>query len=750
MDERRFDALTRTLAAGSTRRTIVRGLIASIPGSLFLKRASRDALAQPTDCSMLAGIPCQGDGECQGTGTVPICPANICCDGICIDTLNDPANCGGCGTTCAPAESCRRGQCVALCPPDQIYCGDGCYDPLTDNTHCGDCGVDCGDLTCCGGVCIDTNADSANCGQCGSACSANATCESGQCVSPCPAGTTPCGSTCADLTSDPANCGNCGNACPADSTCTNATCVPLCPAGFTPCNGACVDIGTDPQNCGACGQICGSKACQNGTCLDGPCFVSQDGPELSFRYETESAADNLSLRTTRTVLSDDSGATLSIITRTTVSRDRQTVIRINHDYDANGAWTLTLHYGDAFEGINRAVFSGQGDSPITGKVDRRRISPFTPGADPSTLAFADGKPAPTITVDPALVDALGRIFAQAEQETSACTPIDQTNAILSPLSYGIAATAPITIYAPDMHAPTPAGAGYCDPGHHSFPPLGSAGCVACRGGCLAAGGVCGYSAAAGCSAGCALALAGYGVCLGICLAAALVACAAGELKCQNECRKPPGACCPSGCSDGCCDNGEICLDQASGLCCGGEFTKPCQGKCCCSRTDNCLPDGTCCPQGNKICNDTCCNSGETCFEGGCCAKVCDKVTPRTCCGAFDTCTECGCCPPGTTCTTDKSDRKICCPDGRLCGDVCCPNGEVCQDPRTGTCFGSTSCPPGQVACPGGTCCPTVKAQGGGTLYTCCGNVCCPSDKPYCCSPGDDTHAAVCNAVGCIR
>ena len=749
MDEQRFDAIARAFALGATRRTLLRGLIAGGVGGALLRRRGGAALAQ--DCGAFIDQACQADGDCQLAGIVPQCPSNVCCGGVCVDTLSDPTSCGSCGIGCAEGEVCQDGECASVCPAGQRLCGNDCVDVSSDPANCGACGAGCGDLTCCAGQCIDTTADPANCGGCGVACGPDTSCDAGLCVSVCPAGTTLCGETCVDLTSDPANCGQCGTTCGAEDVCAAGVCEPICPSGFTPCDGICTDVSSDPVNCGACGEVCAGQTCAAGVCADLPCRVEQQNDDLVYRYAVDAPADDLSLEMVRTVQVDEAGADAVIVSDTTVNRAGDLVLRLIHRQRADDSWSVTLRYGAVFGGIGEAVFRARGDGLVRGRVDGRRLEPFRVGADPASIEFDDGRPAPDSAVDPALADALGRLFGQAQQGIDACAPAvaraGSRVGFLAQASSGYPAPRPLS----STQLVAQAGEDYCDPGHVTYPPLGSTDCVLCRGGCMAAGASCGVGVALGCSAGCAAALLGYGICLGICLTAGLIGCASGEYYCLNTtCRKPPAPCCPTGCSKGCCLGDEVCLDAGTGLCCGGEFTKPCNGTCCCRREDTCMADGTCCPRGNKICEGTCCNVGETCFEGGCCAKVCDQVTPRVCCGQFDACTECGCCPPGTTCSRTRDDRKICCPTDRLCGDVCCPQGEVCQDARTGTCFGSTACPPGQVACPGGVCCPTVRAQGGGTIFTCCGNVCCSSDAPYCCSPGDDTTVAVCRAVGCIR
>ena len=749
MDEQRFDVVARAFALGTTRRTLFRGLMGGGVGGVLLRLLGRPALAQ--DCNAFVSLACQSDGECQGTGVVPLCPSLVCCGGVCVDTLSDPTSCGSCGIGCAADERCQDGQCASVCSEGERLCGNSCVDLTSDAANCGECGVDCGGLACCGGQCIDATTDPTNCGGCGVLCGPNVSCDGGQCVSDCPQGTSLCGDICVDLAGDPENCGHCGDACAAQDTCNAGLCEAICPAGFTPCGGACVDVSSDPANCGACGEVCANRACAAGVCTDLPCRVEQQNDDLLYRYALQAPEDDLILEVIRTVQVDETGADAAIVSDTTVSRAGVLILQVNHRQKIDESWSVTLRYGAVFGGIGEAVFRGRRDGLVRGRIDERRLVPFTLGTEPASIVFDDGRPAPASAVDQALADALGRLFDGARNGIDVCSPAVGRGG-LPPVDL---AQAPSGYYATRLLAATslaaPVGDGYCDSGHVSYPPLSSSGCVGCRAACMAGGASCGVGTALGCSAGCAAALVGYGICLGICLTAGLIACASAEYIClNNTCRKPPAPCCPSGCSEGCCLTDEICLDQGAGLCCGGEFSKPCNNTCCCRREDTCMADGTCCPSGHKVCNDTCCNAGETCFEGGCCAKVCNQVSPRVCCGKFDTCSECGCCPPGTTCSRTRDDRTICCSTDRLCGDVCCSQGEVCQDASTGTCFASSSCPPGEVACPGGVCCPTVKAQGGGTLFTCCGNVCCPSDTPYCCTPGDDTTEAVCKAVGCIR
>jgi hypothetical protein len=58
-----------------------------------------------------------------------------CCDDQCVDTLNDPHNCGGCGNHCTDAKpTCSGGSCEVppcdntggTCNKGQFCCGSSC------------------------------------------------------------------------------------------------------------------------------------------------------------------------------------------------------------------------------------------------------------------------------------------------------------------------------------------------------------------------------------------------------------------------------------------------------------------------------------------------------------------------------------------------------------------------------------------------------------------------------------------------
>lgn len=183
-----------------------------------------------------------------------ICESGTLCGTTCVNTLEDPGNCGRCGKACPQGQSCSKGRC------------QGC----TSNTACND-NNPCTEDTCTAGRCANTPKQ----------CPTGATCNATTGVCACPAGPL-CGNTCCasgtscingtcqvppQCTTD-ANCAD-GKACTI-TLCINGTCqYPTnCPTGMS-CGstGACVCTS---------GVACGSTCCASGnTCVNGTCQAPQ-------------------------------------------------------------------------------------------------------------------------------------------------------------------------------------------------------------------------------------------------------------------------------------------------------------------------------------------------------------------------------------------------------------------------------------------------------------------------------------------
>lgn len=114
-------------------------------------------------------------GDDGGSVCDPECDTGrTCCDGVCVNTENDPRHCGGCGATCEGADNfCTGGSC------EPIPCEGDCTDP---EVCCGT--VCCGDgQICCdpqgpvdrGPTCVDPDPDTGVCPQgCAPTCMCNA------------------------------------------------------------------------------------------------------------------------------------------------------------------------------------------------------------------------------------------------------------------------------------------------------------------------------------------------------------------------------------------------------------------------------------------------------------------------------------------------------------------------------------------------------------------------------------------------
>ncbi|MBK7581929.1 MAG: hypothetical protein IPI67_17195 [Myxococcales bacterium] len=254
-----------------------------------------------------------GGGQTGGSGGSAQCGQNqTLCDGVCVNTSNDLANCGACGQACSDPvngkASCSSGACGVKCSAPYADCdGDltnGCEsDTESDSKNCGGCKSACpvvlnASATCTKGACgfqcaapydncdsnaangceIDLSKDPLNCSGCGKPCAGAPTgakklvCAASKCT--CDAGLTQCsagsGSACVNASKDPQFCGGC-NKCPDGQICVGSQCkLPACAHGLIQCTGdtTCRNLASDWDHCGACGNKCGfSDNCVSGACV---------------------------------------------------------------------------------------------------------------------------------------------------------------------------------------------------------------------------------------------------------------------------------------------------------------------------------------------------------------------------------------------------------------------------------------------------------------------------------------------------
>lgn len=332
MDDRRFDLLVKSIAASTSRRRLLHGLLgvaATAAGVTGLRgeraNAARRGFSGPTFPTPLPTP--------SPTPTPLPCGANQTrCGTACVDTMIDPANCGGCGVACGPGGSCQAGSCTA-CYPESSGCNQGadccsgfCMQYGASGSYCETCAF----TLCSGFDCRNTDMDDDNCGGCGAACAPGLHCWNGTCqqcypeyISGCAVNVdccdpslycqqnsslsscvacmgTICGdSLCVDTTSDAQHCGSCDAPCAPGGYCYQGqctTCTPPdygcsgnseCCSGYCEtygasgsacgtCNGTvcgeslCVDLNSNQAHCGSCGFACtGGATCQFGICIGG-------------------------------------------------------------------------------------------------------------------------------------------------------------------------------------------------------------------------------------------------------------------------------------------------------------------------------------------------------------------------------------------------------------------------------------------------------------------------------------------------
>lgn len=309
MDDRRFDALARSLASGSSRRTVLKGLLGlgGIAAAGAVRQTAEAArrstpTPQPAKCP---GIQTWNGTECDCPDPLTDCgpdccntsvprgnPAHSeCCDGACChgecygEELCCPTGQNVCnGACCAPGEACFQGACHRC-----TICGDDCCSGDTpsccrngDISTCAPVGAtcctadtDCQGLDFCAGnvahsfFCVD-----AVCTESTLSCQGDDPCSQYGCN----------GGTCT-VTRIPGCCTSSAS-CQAVDACTPANCledhtcnaVSACSAGQKCCGGACVSADT---HCCTSDGDCSSLVTCNGLtlndyfCQSGICTQSQ-------------------------------------------------------------------------------------------------------------------------------------------------------------------------------------------------------------------------------------------------------------------------------------------------------------------------------------------------------------------------------------------------------------------------------------------------------------------------------------------
>jgi hypothetical protein len=264
MDDRRFDALVRSLASGQNRRTVLKGLLGlgglAAGAGLQATEAARRPAPTPTipkcpgrqtwngsACVCPSGSDKCGP-ECCDTG-VSVCCDNACCHGecygeeLCCPTGRDVCN----GTCCAAGEACFQDACHSCTACGSAGC---CIDGVTQCCQSGEFSA-----------CIPTDA---TCCTVDDECEAVDTCTPADCL-------------------DTHQC-NAVSRCPADQHCCSGHCV----HESLPCCNTEADCGTPSTFCD--GIVLHRLVCFNGFCQDLTTDCRGPNPCTSYYCDTATAS----------------------------------------------------------------------------------------------------------------------------------------------------------------------------------------------------------------------------------------------------------------------------------------------------------------------------------------------------------------------------------------------------------------------------------------------------------------------------
>ena len=282
MDGNRFDDLTRAVASGSSRRSVLRGRIGGAAGALAATRGggpARAAGAKTVVCHRTTSATNPWETLRVGADELALHRAHPG-DAIAPDFATDPNHCGGCGRVCPAGQVCEGSRCRAGCriggafvAPGADRPGNFCqscqpavstadWSPKPNNTGCNDGDACTQTDTCQAGFCVGSNpVDCTASDQCHDIGTCNPA--TGLCSDP----IKPNGTGCND-----------GNACTQTDTCQNGSCIGANPVVCT-ASDQCHDAGVCDPRTGVCsnpakadgaacddGDACTTTSCQAGFC----------------------------------------------------------------------------------------------------------------------------------------------------------------------------------------------------------------------------------------------------------------------------------------------------------------------------------------------------------------------------------------------------------------------------------------------------------------------------------------------------
>jgi hypothetical protein len=474
-----------------------------------------------------------------------------------------------------------------------------------------------------------------------------------------------------------------------ESTASSASPILSCPSGYV----------------AQCTEACGPPDCARPippkcTCVLGAPTPPPSPPSTCTATAPSSAAIAFTSADGMLSLKGTSAATAAGATTTTYAITSGSTPVLTITTSTSGFTSRTeVDYGAPFHGLTQAVFTSDGKTN-GGSVNGRALVPQAVG-HPAPVAFADGQPAPAVTVDPGTQQSVYALLDHARGDFSSMCP-GTSGGAHAPGDAGTQAPSVTSLVAALEHSPagTPSSAAKVARAGASAPRATSAvgsGAIAAppieyatyqntpdddeTPDCTSCWKSCAENPLDWLSGGF-----GWSVCIGVCFA-------------------PGNGCGESICREfgHSCDNGDACCGNGGGANNGG----------CCPSGSVCgsYDLGTCCPANAPVaCGDM---TGQGCFPAGssCCGGGSSTVATSGA-GAMA-------CGPGQACVnTTPGDPKGtiiwgCCPAGQsFASGACCPNDQVYG---SGLCCSVPTC--GGVCCAGGTCvndqCVMPNLGGGG-------------------------------------
>ena len=152
-----FDDLAKGLASGNLSRRkalrmlgaiLVGGALASVPGVAWAAPCPSPRIRCAGQCCAAGVTTCQGTGRNKTCGPVPCPTGQQPCNGLCVATATDVANCGSCGNACATGQGCVYGRCFDICVDvDACCCSCQYVDNNTGRQFVESCAITAGTST---------------------------------------------------------------------------------------------------------------------------------------------------------------------------------------------------------------------------------------------------------------------------------------------------------------------------------------------------------------------------------------------------------------------------------------------------------------------------------------------------------------------------------------------------------------------------------------------------------------------------